>query len=193
MASRAAAVAAATSTRTAMAAKKNVHIENWASFRENCEHVFEVSLKNLSIFGVAGVAVPYCIYRTVIDEQVCCRAPALVGCALQCVMGVGLATCMWDRQSGLQLRFAVASSVRVQFCVLRLYVRMRGYVDAALSVSDMHFLALLIFFFCIPPRSTCFASANVLVLGVFSVSDAQGAGSGSGAVYWPHASVFGRG
>ncbi|OSX75292.1 hypothetical protein BU14_0242s0011 [Porphyra umbilicalis] len=69
MASRAAAVAAATSTRTAMAAKKNVHIENWASFRENCEHVFEVSLKNLSIFGVAGVAVPYCIYRTVIDEQ----------------------------------------------------------------------------------------------------------------------------
>jgi len=111
MASRAAAAAAATSTRTAMAAKKNVHIENWASFRENCEHVFEVSLKNLSIFGVAGVAVPYCIYRTIIDEQVCCRASAWVGCALQCVLGVGLVTCMWDRPSGLQLRFAVASSV----------------------------------------------------------------------------------
>lgn len=70
MASRAAAVAASTSTRTAMGAKKNVHIENWAAFRENCEHVFEVSLKNLSIFGVAGVAVPYLIYRTIIDEQV---------------------------------------------------------------------------------------------------------------------------
>jgi len=111
MASRAAAAAAATSTRTAMAAKKNVHIENWASFRENCEHVFEVSLKNLSIFGVAGVAVPYCIYRAIIDEQVCCRASALVGCALQCVLGVGLVTCMWDRPSGLQLWFAVASSV----------------------------------------------------------------------------------
>lgn len=70
MASRAAATAASTATRTAMGVKKNVHIENWASFRENCEHVFEVSLKNLGIFGVAGVAVPYCIYQSIIHEQV---------------------------------------------------------------------------------------------------------------------------
>lgn len=69
MASRAAATAASTATRTAMGVKKNVHIENWASFRENCEHVFEVSLKNLGIFGVAGVAVPYCIYQSIIHEQ----------------------------------------------------------------------------------------------------------------------------
>lgn len=70
MASRAAAATASTATRTAMGAKKNVHIENWASFRENCEHVFQVSLKNLGIFAVAGVAVPYGIYQAIINEQV---------------------------------------------------------------------------------------------------------------------------
>lgn len=69
MASRAAAATASTATRTAMGAKKNVHIENWASFRENCEHVFQVSLKNLGIFAVAGVAVPYGIYQAIINEQ----------------------------------------------------------------------------------------------------------------------------
>lgn len=79
MASRAAAAKVSSATRTALGVKKNVHIEEWASFRENCEHVFQVSLKNLGVFAVAGVGVPYCVYRAIIHEQVRCGPLAGAG------------------------------------------------------------------------------------------------------------------
>ncbi len=53
-----------------MGVKKNVHIENWAGFRENCEHVFKFTRGAWAKFAVFGVAVPFVMYRAIVSEMV---------------------------------------------------------------------------------------------------------------------------
>lgn len=54
-----------------MGVQKNVHIENWAGFRENCEHVFRFSRGNIAKFLTFGVGVPLAIYYGVVTDMVC--------------------------------------------------------------------------------------------------------------------------
>lgn len=56
-----------------MGVRKNVHIENWASFRENCEHVFKFSKSNWARLAVFGIALPVAFYRLIVNELVCIR------------------------------------------------------------------------------------------------------------------------
>lgn len=51
-----------------MGVEKNVHIENWAAFRENCEHVFKFSKANWARLFVYGFGVPIGIYFLTIQE-----------------------------------------------------------------------------------------------------------------------------
>lgn len=54
-----------------MGVRKNIHIENWAGFRENCEHVFKFSKSNWARFAVFGVALPVAFYKLIVYELVC--------------------------------------------------------------------------------------------------------------------------
>lgn len=53
-----------------MGVKKNIHIEEWASFRENCEHVFKFSKANFARLAVFGIAVPVGMYYWITYEFV---------------------------------------------------------------------------------------------------------------------------
>lgn len=57
-----------------MGVRKNVHIENWASFRENCEYAFKFSRANWARIAVFGVAVPICAYKLIVYEFVRCSS-----------------------------------------------------------------------------------------------------------------------
>jgi hypothetical protein len=53
-----------------MGVRKNVHIENWAAYRENCEHVFKFTRGAWARLAIFGFAVPYAAYRAIIYELV---------------------------------------------------------------------------------------------------------------------------
>lgn len=53
-----------------MGVRKNVHIEEWAAFRENCEHVFKFSRANWARLAVFGFAVPAVAYYAITKELV---------------------------------------------------------------------------------------------------------------------------
>lgn len=53
-----------------MSVRKNVHIESWAAFRENCEHSFRFTRGAWARFAVFGIGVPYAAYRLIIYELV---------------------------------------------------------------------------------------------------------------------------
>lgn len=53
-----------------MGVRKNIHIEEWASFRENCEHVFKFSKANWARLAVFGVGVPVLAYVLITKELV---------------------------------------------------------------------------------------------------------------------------
>lgn len=53
-----------------MGVRKNVHIEQWAGYRENCEHVFKFSKANWARFAVFGIAVPVGLYVWIASEMV---------------------------------------------------------------------------------------------------------------------------
>jgi hypothetical protein len=50
--------------------QKNVHIENWAAFRENCEHSFKFTRSNWAKFLVFGIGVPFLAYIAIAGEMV---------------------------------------------------------------------------------------------------------------------------
>ncbi|CAN8064361.1 unnamed protein product [Agarophyton chilense] len=54
-----------------MGVRKNVHIEEWASFRENCEHAFKFSRANWARLAVFGFAVPIGLYVWITKEMLC--------------------------------------------------------------------------------------------------------------------------
>ncbi|CDF33823.1 unnamed protein product [Chondrus crispus] len=51
-----------------MGVRKNIHIEEWAAFRENCEHVFKFSRGNWARLAVFGFAVPALAYYGITRE-----------------------------------------------------------------------------------------------------------------------------
>ncbi len=53
-----------------MGVRKNIHIENWASYRENCEHFFKFSRANWARFAVFGIIVPVALYKGIVTEFV---------------------------------------------------------------------------------------------------------------------------
>lgn len=56
-----------------MGVRKNVHIEEWAAFRENCEHSFKFSRANWARLGVFGFAFPIGVYILISREIVSWR------------------------------------------------------------------------------------------------------------------------
>lgn len=53
-----------------MGVRKNIHIENWASYRENCEHYFKFSRGNWARLAVFGIAVPIACYMGTVYQFV---------------------------------------------------------------------------------------------------------------------------
>jgi hypothetical protein len=51
-----------------MGVRKNVHIEHFASYRENLEHVFKFSRGNWARLAVFGIAVPIFLYNAITGE-----------------------------------------------------------------------------------------------------------------------------
>ncbi|KAL8265435.1 hypothetical protein R6Q59_023565 [Mikania micrantha] len=51
-----------------MEANKNKFIEDWGTVRENLEHNFRWTRRNLALVGIFGVAVPYLIYKGTVRE-----------------------------------------------------------------------------------------------------------------------------
>lgn len=49
---------------------KNKWIEEWGAARENLEHNFRWSRRNLAIVGIFGIAVPVLIYKGIVKEFV---------------------------------------------------------------------------------------------------------------------------
>jgi hypothetical protein len=58
--------------------RKNIHIENWAAFRENCEYSFKFNRANWARFFVFGIGVPVLAYVVIATDMVCLK----VGCYL---------------------------------------------------------------------------------------------------------------
>ncbi|GJV32806.1 hypothetical protein Tco_1393206 [Tanacetum coccineum] len=46
-----------------MEANKNKFIEDWGAARENLEHNFRWTRRNLALVGIFAVAVPYLVYK----------------------------------------------------------------------------------------------------------------------------------
>lgn len=59
-----------------MEAHKNKFIEEWSSARENLEHNFRWTRRNLALVGIFGVAVPFLVYKGIVREFV--RPPPLL-------------------------------------------------------------------------------------------------------------------
>lgn len=53
-----------------METNKNRWIEDWATNRENLEHHFRWTRRNLALVGIFGVAVPVLVYKGIIKEFV---------------------------------------------------------------------------------------------------------------------------
>ncbi|KAG6431586.1 hypothetical protein SASPL_109665 [Salvia splendens] len=51
-----------------METNKNRWIEDWATNRENLEHHFRWTRRNLALVGIFGVAVPILVYKGVVKE-----------------------------------------------------------------------------------------------------------------------------
>ncbi|KAI7729587.1 hypothetical protein M8C21_022005 [Ambrosia artemisiifolia] len=51
-----------------MEANKNKFIEDWGTVRENLEHNFRWTRRNLAIVGLFGVAIPYLVYKGTVRE-----------------------------------------------------------------------------------------------------------------------------
>ncbi|KAM3198726.1 hypothetical protein P3L10_034534 [Capsicum annuum] len=51
---------------------KNKWIEEWGAARENLEHNFRWSRRNLAIVGIFGIAVPVLIYKGIVKEFIQC-------------------------------------------------------------------------------------------------------------------------
>lgn len=53
-----------------MEANKNKFIEEWSSARENLEHNFRWSRRNLALVGLFGLALPILVYKGIVREFV---------------------------------------------------------------------------------------------------------------------------
>jgi hypothetical protein len=53
-----------------MEANKNKFIEDWGTARENLEHNFRWSRRNLLLVGIFGFAVPVLVYKGILKEFV---------------------------------------------------------------------------------------------------------------------------
>ncbi|KAL5550483.1 hypothetical protein UlMin_000659 [Ulmus minor] len=53
-----------------METNKNKFIEDWSSARENLEHNFRWSLRNLALVGLFGIALPIFVYKDIVREFV---------------------------------------------------------------------------------------------------------------------------
>lgn len=53
-----------------MEANKNKFIEDWGTARENLEHNFRWTRRNLAIVGIFGIAIPYLVYKGTVREFV---------------------------------------------------------------------------------------------------------------------------
>jgi hypothetical protein len=53
-----------------MEANKNKFIEDWGTARENLEHNFRWSRRNLLLVGIFGIAVPVLVYKGIVKEFV---------------------------------------------------------------------------------------------------------------------------
>lgn len=51
-----------------MEAKKNKYIEDWGTARENLEHNFRWSRRNLLLVGIFGIALPVLVYKGIVKE-----------------------------------------------------------------------------------------------------------------------------
>ncbi|KAJ7973694.1 Neuronal acetylcholine receptor subunit alpha [Quillaja saponaria] len=54
-----------------METNKNRFIEEWGSVRENLEHNFRWSRRNLALVGIFGLAVPILVYKGIVREFTC--------------------------------------------------------------------------------------------------------------------------
>ncbi|PHU18837.1 hypothetical protein BC332_09988 [Capsicum chinense] len=54
---------------------KNKWIEEWGAARENLEHNFRWSRRNLAVVGIFGIAVPVLIYKGIVKEFVSSPVP----------------------------------------------------------------------------------------------------------------------
>ncbi|OMO61361.1 hypothetical protein COLO4_33448 [Corchorus olitorius] len=53
-----------------MEANKNKFIEDWSSARENLEHNFRWTRRNLALVGLFGIALPVLVYKGIVREFV---------------------------------------------------------------------------------------------------------------------------
>lgn len=53
-----------------MEANKNKYIEDWGAVRENLEHNFRWTRRNLALVGIFGIAIPYLVYKGTVREFV---------------------------------------------------------------------------------------------------------------------------
>ncbi|KAJ4962329.1 hypothetical protein NE237_022268 [Protea cynaroides] len=51
-----------------MEVNKNSFIEDWNSARENLEHSFRWTRRNLALVGIFGIAVPVLVYKGIVKE-----------------------------------------------------------------------------------------------------------------------------
>ncbi|KAF3783168.1 hypothetical protein EJ110_NYTH32728 [Nymphaea thermarum] len=51
-----------------MEVNKNKFIEDWNAARENLEHNFRWTRRNLALVGIFGIAVPILVYKGIINE-----------------------------------------------------------------------------------------------------------------------------
>ena len=53
-----------------MEAHKNNFIEDWSTARENLEHNFRWTRRNLALVGIFGIALPVLVYKGIVREFV---------------------------------------------------------------------------------------------------------------------------
>lgn len=53
-----------------METNKNRFIEDWSSARENLEHNFRWTRRNLALVGIFGIAIPVLVYKGIVREFV---------------------------------------------------------------------------------------------------------------------------
>ncbi|CAL0323155.1 unnamed protein product [Lupinus luteus] len=51
-----------------MEVRKNKHIEDWGTARENLELNFRWTRRNLALFGIFAIALPCLVYKGVVRE-----------------------------------------------------------------------------------------------------------------------------
>ncbi|KAJ0030754.1 hypothetical protein Pint_14134 [Pistacia integerrima] len=58
-----------------METNKNRFIEEWGAARENLEHNFRWTRRNLALVGLFGIALPVFIYKGIVKEFARCAFP----------------------------------------------------------------------------------------------------------------------